>query len=257
MLNNFSGSFAFGRRIPDTVVPATPTAILNNAIWFNADLSNNTNFQNPPTSGSKVNQWLDRSGQAHNINSAGGARPTWVSPVQNNYGVIRLDGTAAVMTLNPIVFMQSLPAYTLFIVAKASSLTGTQYLSSTDTNGFSFYHNGSVWLVSTSGGIGTSSVAGDTTNFRIFCIVYDGTQADNASRLKFRYAGSDQTLNFGATTVGSTTNAAAKYWYLGANSTGAANYFNGDIAEVIMYTRALPQSEIRGVETYLKSHWAI
>lgn len=256
MFNSVSSSFALGRRPAPVTIPATPLNVPNNTIWYNADISNNTNFQNPPANGGKIGQWTDRSGLAHNINASGNARPTWQSNIQNAYGVARFDGTTNVMTINPITFMQSLAGYTMFIVAKASTLSGTRYLSSTDTNGFSFAYNGSFWSVLTAGGTGTSTIAGDTTNFHTFCIIYDGSQTGNAARLRFRYDRSDQVLSYTGT-VGATTNAAAKYWYLGADNTGAANFFGGDIGEVLMYTRALTPSEVIGTELYLKNHWAI
>lgn len=261
MFNSFSGTLQFGRRPAPVVVPANPTIIPNNVVWYNADLGNNINFNNNITTGTRVNQWMDRSGGSHSANGAGTARPTWTSPVLNNLGVLQFNGTTCVMTVNPIVWMQSLSAFTLFMVARPSSLAALQYLSATDTGGFSIFHNGTNYGVATSGGTGTSTITGDTTTFRIFAVIYDGTQSTNATRLKFRYACTDQNLTFTGT-VGSTTSATAKYWSIGANSStinvaGDQNFYNGYLSEVLMYTKALSTSEILGVEQYLKNHWAI
>ena len=136
------------------------------------------------------------------------------------------------------------------MIASASDLT------SSDVGGFRFFHNGTNWGVSTSGGTGTSTVPGDTTKFHIYSLIFDGTQADNATRLKFRYDGADQTMSFSGT-VGTTTSASAARFYVGVDSTGAAKFFNGDIGEIVMFTRTLNTSEILNTEAYLKYHWAL
>lgn len=261
MFNGFSSGFQFGRRPAPVVVPANPAIIPNNVVWYNSDLGTNVNFNNNITTGTRVNQWTDRSGAAHSSNGSGAGRPTWISPFLNNYGVLQFNGTGNVMTVNPVTWMQSLSGYSLFMVARASSLATLQYLSATDTGGFAIFHNGTNWGVATSGGTGISTVTGDTTNFRIFGLIYDGTQTTNADRLKFRYAGTNRSLSFTGT-VGSTTSATAKYWNIGASSSvinvvGDQNFYNGYMCEVMMWTRALSNSEILGVEQYLKNHWLI
>ena len=88
-------------------------------------------------------------------------------------------------------------------------------------------------------------------------LVFDGTKADNSTRLKFRYDGADQALNFGVTTVGTSTSASTQYYYLGVDDTGSAGYWQGDMGSLIVYTRALNTNEIVGVETYLLNFWGI
>ena len=114
-----------------------------------------------------------------------------------------------------------------------------------------------LYQVATAGGTGTSSVTGDTTKFHIFTVIFDGSGATNADRLKFRYDGADQTLNFGATTVGTQTSGSTTTYYLGVDDTGAAGYWNGDMGAVIIYTRALTTNELIGVEEYLSNFWGI
>lgn len=253
MFNTFSRSLGFGRR------PWQPTSFPDMTIWYNADYSGN-NFNQKLNSGDTFTQWSDKSGNSHNANQSGNTsfRPQWISPVQNNQGVVRLDGVAKFMSINPVAYLQSLPAFTMFIVAKPSVLTGTRYLIGSDTNDLTIYFNGTNWAVENAGGIGTSTITADTSAFRIFTLIYDGTQTGNANRLKFRYNKSQRTLNFGATTVGTTVSSGIKNVYLGTNDNKAVTgYFGGDCAEIMLYLRALSSTEITTAEKYFSDHWAI
>jgi len=257
MFNTLHGKFGWGR-IPGII--SNISVIPNNQLWYEASVSSTTNFNVAPANGDDISQWKDKSGNGHNANKSGNAsvKPNWYSNVQNGYGVIRFNGTSESLNINPInTFMASQTAFTLFVVAKASSLSGNRCLVSTETNGYRIYFNGTNYQVQTAGGTGVSSLTGDTTSFHVFSLLFDGAQTGNANRLKFRYDGVDQSLNFGATTVGTATNATATTYYIGIDDTNAAGYWNGDIGSIVLYTRALTSNEILGVEDYLMNYWGI
>lgn len=254
MYNSFSHSFRAGRR--PTII-TDPTKLTALQVWYNADLANATNFNVAPTNGADISQWKDRSGTGHNANQSGNnsVKPNWYANQLNGYGIIRFNGTSESLTINPFSFAQNLPGFSLYVIAKAISLTGSRVITVTDQGGFKIAHNGTNWLVSTSGGTGTSALAGDTTGFHIFGLIFDGTAADNAGRLKFRYDRVEQALTFSGT-VGTTTSATANTLYIGQDSNNTG-WLQGDIGEVLMFTRALNGSEILNVESYLSSHWAL
>jgi hypothetical protein len=244
---------------------SNPNAIPNLEIWYNADIASATNFgTNIPTTGTGVKTWTDRSGVGHDANqSVSNKQPLWVSGVKNGYGIIRFDGSNDVLSINPLIgWARGIANYTLFIVGKASALTGTPNMICSDANGFRFFWDGTHWAIGSAGGTAASTTVGDTTSFHVFSQIFDGSQtgvdttATNNARLKFRYDQVDQTLTFSAN-VGTTSSNTASYIYFGADSTGGSNHFNGDIAEFIMFTRTLSSTEIIAVENYLKSHWAI
>lgn len=255
MFNTFSSTFMAGHR-PGVITD--PTKLVNLQVWYNADVSNTTNFGTAPANGGDVTAWKDRSGTGHDCNQSGNAsvKPNWYSNVQNGLGVLRFNGSSEAMNINPIAFMQSLSGFTMMVVAKSSSLAAAFDLTSSDVGGFRIFHNGTNWGVSTSGGTGTSTATGETTKFHIYTQVFDGTAADNDSRLKFRLDGTQQTLSWSGT-VGTTTSASAARFYLAVDSTGAAKYFNGDIGELLMFTRTLNTNELLATEAYLKYHWAL
>lgn len=244
-------------RIPGVI--SNINTIPNNVVWYDASVGNTTNFNVTLTTGDDVSQWKDKSGTGHNANKSGNAsvKPNWISNVQNGYGIIRFNGSSESLDINPITFMQSQGAFTMFVVAKASSLTGNRALCGTDTSGYRIYFNGTNYQVATASGTGTSTLTGDTTKFHIFTLIFDGSATGNSNRLKFRYDEQDISLNFGATTVGTATSATAATYYIGVDQTGSAGFWQGDIGSIIVYTRALKSNEILGIESYLSNFWNI
>ena len=101
MYNTFSSSFRAGRR-PGVIT--NPTVLPNLQIWYNADVSNATNFNVAPASGDDISQWKDRSGTGHNANQSGNAsvKPNWISSVQNGYGIVRYNGSSESLNINPV-----------------------------------------------------------------------------------------------------------------------------------------------------------
>ncbi len=258
MLGFVSQSFKAGKR-PVTVV-SNPDVLPNLQVWYNADLSNTTNFNVAPTDGQDISQWKDRSAFGHNANKSGNAavKPKWTanqSGVGNTLGVLRFDGIDESLTINPIAWMQSLSGFSLFVVAKATTVGVTsRTISATNTGGFQISHNGSNWRVEAGGCSGVSTVTGvgDTSRYNIYSLIFDGSGIGNTSRLKFRYNKTPRTLTYTGTAA-SITSASASTFFIGVGS--GTDYFTGDIAEMIMFTRALNSSEIGGVESYMTAHW--
>lgn len=259
MFGAWSGSFRAGRRA-QTI--ATPVGITGGFVWLDGAGNTSANFGSVLIAPFTVSTWKDVYGASHDANKGGGAsgKPVWASNVQNSLGVVRFDSAnSQSLNINPVNSpspgLQGISGYSLFAVAKLSSTATNRTICASNTGGFKIYHDGTNWAASGAAGTGTSSVAGDTTNFHLYTAIFDGSQTGNADRLKFRYDRVAQTLNFGATTVGATTNATANTFYVGQDSAG--NYFNGDIAELILYSRTVTSSELIAVERYLKNRWAI
>lgn len=234
-----------------------PNVLPNLQVWYDGSDIAQFNPTNP-SNGTAITQWKDKSTFAHNASPSGGAtvRPTYRTSVQNGLSVVRFDGVNDNLTVNPASWAASLSGFTSFVVAKITNTTGTRTIIGTDQNGQKISWNGTNFAVSSAGGTGTSTVTADTSNFKIFALIYDGTQTGNAARLVFRYNETNQALTFTGT-VGSTTNASTNQIDLGWYSTGSSEYFAGDIGEVIYFSRTLNSGEIGGVESYLSNKWAI
>lgn len=232
-----------------------PNILPNLQVWY--DAADITTFTpSNPADGATFTQWGDKSAYAHNANPDGGAsvRTTYETNEQNSLSIVRFDGVNDNLTINPATWAANLSAISIFIVARMSSTSGTRTLVSSDQNGQKISFNGTNWAVSQNGGTGTSTVAGDTTAFHTFALLFDGTKTGNANRLIFRYNETTQPLTFTGT-VGATTSASTSVLNLGHYN--KTEYFAGDVAEVIFFSRAMTAPEIGGIESYLSNKWAI
>lgn len=244
-----------GRR-PGRVTQVTQLANLNLQIWYNADVLSATNF-GFANSGADVvvTSWKDRSGVGHDLNQSGNAsvKPKWITNVKNNLGALRFDGVDESLNINPVSWMQGKPGFTMYVVAKANSNSSYSVVTTTDVDGFKVFQNTTHWGIKTSGATGISNVAVDR-NYHIFGLLYDATGATNADKLIFRYDTNQVSLNITGTVANTTSNTSG-YFFVGANN--GTQFFNGDVAEVVMFTRALKGNELVQVEEYLKGHWGL
>lgn len=256
MTSGLSRSFRIAER---PFILTTANIVSSAQIWYKADT--NATFQpSSPSSGTGITQWNDSSNAAHNAGPQGAGqtvRPTWQSNIQNGLGAVQFSGSSQNLQISNTTWAASQSGYTMIMVAKANALSSgtTYFVTNSDQSGFSTYWNGANWVVRTAGGTGTSTVAGDTTQFHIFAQVFDGSASGNSTRLLFRYDKTPQTLNFGATTVGTTTSASTSKLNFGWDGTG--NYFNGYIAEIMVWTSAKDSSFVAAAETYLSNKWAL
>lgn len=256
----FSKSFSIGTR-PTRVVNVN--ALQNITASYNADIANAANFgNNIPSNGSAVTPWADSLGTGKDLNKSGSnaLKPIWVenqSGIGNTFGIVRFDGSNDSLDINPIAWMQSLSGFSLFVVAKATTVgVSTRTLCTTDTGGFQISHNSSNWRVEAGGCSGVSTVTGvgDTSKFNIYALIFDGSGIGNTGRLKFRYNKIPQTLTY-VGTANSITSASASRYYVGVGSAANSQYFSGDIAQILIFNRALDSTRISGVESYLSTKW--
>lgn len=241
---------------------STPLTLVTGAstklrIWY--DGSDVTQFQpTNPSDGDTITQWNDKSNFAHNANPTGGAtkRPTYQTNELNSLSVVQFDGTNDCLSINPIADLRGITGWSLFAVAKFTSTTGNRWISQSDTGDVALYHNGTNMVVENAGGTGTSSNTLDTTDYHYFSVIYDGTQSTNANKLKLRIDGVDQSLNFGATNVGTATSSVTSNLNIGCNGADT-EYLQGFIAEYIVYYATLDATDVSDLEGYLTNHWAL
>lgn len=242
----------------------TPEQITGLQLWYDATASNLTNFDPAPTDGGTVQRWRDKLGNGRNADqSNANKRPTWQANEQNGQGALLFNGVDDLLTLNPIgSWALSQAGVTMFVVMKATTLSGERNICQTNTGGYNFYWS-TNWGVEVAGGQATSTIPGDTTNFHILTSVFDGTKTNgdttiqNNLRLQFRYDRSPQSLTFN-TNVNTTTSAAATGLNVGADgSVGGANFFAGYLGEMIIYTQTLTPAQVTTVESFLASKWGL
>jgi len=243
---------------PETLAEALPPAVLVELeSWYDgSDLE----YYVPkyPADGNTFTQWTDKSSFAHNANPIGGAtfRPTYQANELNSLGVVRFDGNDG-LSINPYASLASDPHLTVFVVAKMTATTGNPHIVALNVaNDLNLYYDSTAgrWTLSGAQGIGQSTIANDASAFHIHTIAYNGANANNATRLRYRYDKSADTLTFTGT-VGTTLSASSDIMYVGNNN--GANYYTGDIAEFLVFTRVLTDTQIQNVENYLSTKWGL
>ena len=251
MLGLSASSFGYGKRAQ---LVSSSSQIPGITVYFDAT---NGSFNPNSNDGTNISQWTDSSGASHNANPDGGAsvKPTVKTNIQNGKTVLRFDGGDN-LSVTSATYLQSKSGFTLYTVAKASAYAvgNTAITSSNATGGGAkIYHNGTNWGVRIAQCTGVSTVTGDN-NFHIFGLIFDGTGAANANKVRFRYGGADQALTYTGT-ADPTTSATIDIFYVGNEN--KSELFTGDIGEVAIWTRTLNTNEILAVESYLKNKWGL
>lgn len=251
--------------------------IPNLSLWYNASGQTTTynnvvynNFQvNPLADGSQVTQWKDISGvgQDANINNAGGGNgPTYKLNQQNGLStLLYASASKNNLDINPIGAWAKLKAgFTVYVVCKTTTL-GAGYIpiAVTDAN-LGHQWSGAYWQVGAAGGLATAqSTTVSTSAYVQHGMIFDGSYTNanqalqNAGRLVYRYQKAQQTLTFSANPGTQTSNAATVMYIGGNNRNNPKSYMDGNLGEVLIWTRALTSTEIGQVETYLSTKWGI
>jgi hypothetical protein len=241
---------------PISLEEALPsTVLLELESWY--DASDGESFTpGSPTDGQTFTQWADKSAFAHNANPIGGAttRASYQTNEQNTLSVVRFDGNDG-LSINPYASLASAPALTVFAVMKMTATTGNPRVWTTNSGATEFYYDSTAgkFVVEAAGGVGTSTVV-NAAGFHIHSFAFDGTQTTNAASLKYRYDKTDITLSFTGT-VGDTMSADNTTLYIG-NANGS-NFFTGDIAEFLIFTKTLTATQTQNVENYLSTKWGL
>ena len=239
--------------------PVPPASLPNLNIWYDAGTGSAVNFGTVKTNDSSISKWQDISGSGHDANTNGGSgkNPTYTIPIQYGLGSVTYSSASSQnLDVNPIAWAQSLAGFTIYVAARPTSFASAFPLTVTNAN-LGMLWTGSAWQVGGGAGLGTVTPTNNTAKFHMYGMVFDGSQTGNANRLRFRLDKVAQTLNFGATTVGTTTSASATTFFFGGDNRTSFGFMNGYIGEVLIWTRGLSSIDINGVENYLNNRWAL
>lgn len=230
-------------------------------IWY--DAVNSTFSPSGITNGTYITAWGDKSATAHDANTTGNNtnKPRYQTNIQNGKPNVYFDGDNDLFTVNPFSSLQSVSGYTYFIVGKTNSVSKNQIVTVMKGSSggdikeayINFTADGMMIVGGGNTGIATSSFA--DTNYHIHTLIFDGTQSTNATKLRHRIDGVEQTLKF-SVNPGATANAGTNYIYIGTDTAGT-NDFDGYLGEVVLYTKKLTESEIKNTEAYFKNKWNV
>lgn len=210
-------------------------------LWLDASHEATTDGTATATDGASVQVWKDRSGNnSHATQLTAENKPTYETDVLNGKPVIRFDGGDSLVTES---FLDSSfdTSLTFFTVAKKS----TTALRMTSSN------QGTRWYSGRS-----SPLIYNTSQLSDTQIQLAGVVTHPVVEV-FRYNGSTKTLQYRVPSIASSTSESAT-GNLGLSGTltvgdqsGGSFGYNGDIAEILIYNRALTDLEIETIGDYL------
>lgn len=215
-----------------------------------------------------VATWTDRSAAGNHATAAGTARPTFKTNIlcPNNAGtgtlpVMRFDGSTDGM-VTPAINLTGTSAVTIMLVASAGAGVGANKIfveaspdESAVQTAFVLFRNTSSKMISgVRGNVGfnqATSVANLTTTAGLVASILDKSAAA-AGEARQRLNGTEATAG-----ASNNTNAFGNHaLYIGARNQ-ASLFLDGDIAEILIWNRALTLAEFRRAESYLGTKYGV
>lgn len=199
--------------------------------------------------GDPVGRWVDRMGLSVWEQTTASKRPTLRTNVQNGRRILRCDGVDDVLRMTttvqaPIPTLNTGPWSVLAVAKRTGAGTGIEAI----------FHHDSVYLAGRFSG---------NANWGVY-ITASVVSGDNLSSFKVIGSVARALNDIDMLTNGVKTNRTnGSAWYVTSNdgvgaSGGSSDiqHFGGDVAEILMYSAALSQSEWAAAVAYLNSRWA-
>ncbi len=246
-VNLTNGYVTIGK--PDMV--QGPGVHANVALWLKADGEVYNTGTTQATEGQDITTWSDASGNSTTVSKTGGNQPSFSLTNHMNFNpVVSFDRSNTERFTTTNLGLEATSNATVFLVSRRGA-SGTYYsiFGPTDTSaGVDIelgYTTGGNFIVHDGGAahIGTSTVsyAGGLAN--MFSVKREGDSWGILS-------------NGGDLQTGTRPNGFSNSIYqIGASNN--ANYFNGDIAELLVYNAALSSVDINKIESYLAIKYGI
>lgn len=197
------------------------------------------------SSGTLVSQWRDKSGNDNHVNQSTTSSQPTRNRTLNSKSVVDFDGSNDSLSSSNSLTLSS--GHTMFAVTLTDAFSSDAGLISINnqlSNGITVHTGGLVYFYYGSGGYNTTQGVNVSTSY-ILTKVWTGATSGN--RISYKNG-----------TQGYSTGTMAN-----SNSTGVlrlgqqTTYYNGYIAEVVIYNRELSQDEITKVHNYLQNKWNI
>lgn len=234
----------------NTVTPSatfSPLAISGLAAWWDADQITGL------TDNQAVAQWNDMSGNArHLVQATGTKQPSYQTNEVNGQPIVRFDGTDDVMEVAANIGNTNPSDLSIFVVVKQASATSRTMIASRDgSSGWLFRLTATGSLFANVGATPNVTDTFTTTVYNVVELVRDdlnvklghnGTMTGNTA-LNL-YAVASNRIVVGAE----------------AQSAGAApgnNFFNGDVAEIVVVAAAISDGDRDSLETYFSTKYGI
>jgi hypothetical protein len=242
---------------PDTVNSVTinsfyTTQNANMLSWLRSDVS-------VIYSGTSISGWSDQSPNGvSGSQSISSNRPSLATNTINGLPAVGFNGTSSFLNL-PSLSVSFSAGLTIFVILNLSAITSGQIFNlgtaSSNTCRVGLEINSSsqleYFVYDTTGTILTAAICGSTvsTGAQLIEVVHNGTNC--TILINGQVAASNGAMNFISTPSAGWTNN-----YIG-QATAGGSYLNGQIAEVLLYQRAISSYERQNIESYFISKFAL
>ncbi len=243
-----------------TITQNSPiTSIKNLTMWLETTLEKSFD-KTQLESNDTIETWKDINPQSitkyNATQSSVGNRPDYLEDVINHLPVLRFNGSSDNMFFDGNILVNS--NYTIFIVGQRRSansshspLIGGSSTSDYQNLHISYRNNTSF----------TMAHYGAGTNLDVAVSAYSSPTPTIFSLLFSQSDGKKIWLNSGSSPDASSSDASQKIALSGYPNSKIGqyftNYFNGDIAEIIIFNRSLKDEERNSVESYLSKKYNI
>jgi glucosylceramidase len=225
---------------------STPASVTNCQLWLDAnDLSTVT------LSNGLVTTWADKSGNSDN--AMAGTAPT-IATNANLSGagrVVRFNGSNAYLNVSLSVLTGQ--PYTIIAMEVDGNKSGQNSYFIGNTGGstdqalhMGYYNNTTFRLGQWADDLSYNGVYTSTTTPRLWSGKLDTTAG------RFLYLDGSQVATLGST---NTVSGALASGHIGAAFDTSGSFYEGDLAEIAVYNRALSDAERTSVENYFEDKW--
>jgi fibronectin-binding autotransporter adhesin len=221
--------------------PAGSLPVSGAALWLRADAIAGL------VDGQAVTNWTDQSGNGRNATQAAATnQPMFKANVQNGLPVVRFDGADDRLGYDGTFLANT--NYTIFIVEARGDTNPNYVLQGTDNTSNRNLHVGyrsdAVFTHAQYANDYDMPVAGFLLpEFTLFTVDLDASGGQGKHTWR------------NGNLLGSKAENTRLSNYAGATIGGAAGGYKGDVAEIVMFARALSAAERQRVEFYLMSKW--
>lgn len=224
--------------------------------WYDAT-NNLTLTPNNPTNGVLITNWNSSSGSMSSLSPVGGnaGKPFYTASVQSGQGAVCFDGADRLMNV-PFTSWNNGSTATAVFVGRTLSSSLYQIAFGTDGTGLSLVVSGGMWCVSVAGAFLTSSVTPSPSQSHIFTLIYSGSGATTADKVKFRRDSVDYPLYLYSGSISSSMNASNANFNLGNNTAKSADLV-GYVHEVYIYSSSLTTQQVTDTETAINNKYSI
>lgn len=236
-----------------TPTSGVPTSGLK--IWLKGDVGITKDASN------YISTWADQSGNGLNATQGtSGVKPLWVNSVVNGKPVVRFDGSNDYLSFGPLTVNGLTQMSMILVSSNRADQSGGTYGDFNVALIFDETGNwGKVYLGPFQKTVSTRYGTGQANNINIYTRPSTiGTGFSTSISIK---NGTNEYLYVNGTSVATYTgklsaiaNSSSTGWLgRGGNNT----YFNGDVAEVLIYDRALTDTERQSVQAYLSGKYGL